>query len=468
MNSNLTNSTLQQDIHNAFKKWHDSDAEESPLGYLQLYQEAKREGSVRQATNNILYEALEILALAHKREAELLRRRFLDGVVMHAVANLLNIGESTAYRMQRDALQKLTLILQDRETRARGAYRSKLEKRLNLPPEAALFGVSEHFNVLRKVLISSTSLCLLCLEGLGGLGKTSMAGQLIRHPDINNRFFDVAWVSAKQQEFRPGHGLDQPQTPALTNEVLIDTLLTQLDSAHTLAKPFPEKQAYLSECLKQNPYLVVIDNLETVVDYQALLPMLRVLSNPSKFLLTSRHSMMAYPDVFCRSLAELDPEAVLEFIRFEASQRGLSLLTQASNDELKHIYDIVGGNPLALKLVIGQISVLPLSQVLSNFKAVRGRSINELFTFIYWEAWKVLDETSQEVLLSMPLAQDGTIAQLKKLTGLTIDQLGDALQHLAKLSLVQVEGDLEDRRYTIHRLTETFLLQETIQWHVPA
>jgi hypothetical protein len=126
----------------------------------------------------------------------------------------------------------------------------------------------------------------------------------------------------------------------------------------------------------------VIDNLETVTDYQALLPTLRELANPSKFLLTSRHSLRAHPDVFCLNLEELNQADTIRLIRYEAKVRGLSMLLNADDTQLQRIYEVVGGNPLALKLVIGQIAVLSLSQVLENLKQAQGKEIDALYTYI--------------------------------------------------------------------------------------
>jgi len=39
----------------------------------------------------------------------------------------------------------------------------------------------------------------------------------------------------------------------------------------------------------------VVDNLETAADYRALIPDLQSLVNPTKILLTSRHSLHDYP-----------------------------------------------------------------------------------------------------------------------------------------------------------------------------
>ncbi|MBV7338386.1 hypothetical protein KFU94_61200 [Chloroflexi bacterium TSY] len=42
-------------------------------------------------------------------------------------------------------------------------------------------------------------------------------------------------------------------------------------------------------------------------------------------------------------------------LRYEAESRGMDALVGATHDQLQTIYDTVGGNPLALKLVLGQI-----------------------------------------------------------------------------------------------------------------
>ena len=95
---------------------------------------------------------------------------------------------------------------------------------------------------------------------------------------------------------------------------LIDNLLEQLAPAVPLVLSTQEKQLILSELLNQRPYLLVIDNLETVVDYQTLLPHLRQWVNPSKFLLTSRRSLHGQSDVFCLSLNELSQADTLDLV----------------------------------------------------------------------------------------------------------------------------------------------------------
>jgi hypothetical protein len=125
----------------------------------------------------------------------------------------------------------------------------------------------------------------------------------------------------------------------------------------------------------------------------------------------------------------------------------------------------VGGNPLALKLVVGQLGVLPLAQVLDNLKAAQGPRNDQFFTYIYWQAWNSLDEVARRALLAMPLlAQGGTFDHLRVVSELAPADLMPALTELVKRSLVEVRGTLAEPRYSIHRLTETFLLTEVIKW----
>ncbi len=344
-----------------------------------------------------------------------------------------------------------------------GASQSNFS-RLRLPPERRLFGIGQKQQQLHRLLEEEGAPWLIAIDGIGGIGKTSLAGALVREIMSTGRFYDLIWVSAKQEELLPGADIRFIEQPVLDTTTLTDALLEQLGNNIPLARSAEEKLAILTALLKKHPTLIVIDNLETIADYQALLPLLRRLANPGKILLTSRYSLRACADVFCLGLTELDRGNTLAFLRYEAKIRGIPALLKASPSQLENIYQIVGGNPLALKLVAGQLSVLPLSQVLVNLIQARGKRTEALYTYIYWQVWHTLNAVGQKVLLVMPLAQDGPFAQLLALTELEEDVLNDALENLTRFSLVEANGSLEERRYRIHRLTETFLLTEVIKW----
>lgn len=339
---------------------------------------------------------------------------------------------------------------------------------VTLLPEQRLFGIKQDQQQLRSVLEQVGPPWLVALDGIGGIGKTSLAGALVRELMPTGRFHALAWVSAKQEEFLPFSATKSTHRLALDTATLTDALLAQLGDSLLMTRSPAEKQASLAALLKQQPYLVVIDNLETVADYETLLPTLYRWANPTKFLITSRHALLAYDDVYCFSLRELGRADALDLLNYEARIRGATALTRASPAQLSSIYDVTGGNPLALKLVVGQTRVLPLAQVLENLRQAQGKTVEDLYSYIYWQAWNALHEAGRKVLLVMPLAQGGTLAQVAALSELDPADLAQALEHLAMLSLLEITDDLEQPRYRIHRLTESFLLNEVVKWQALA
>jgi hypothetical protein len=210
----------------------------------------------------------------------------------------------------------------------------------------------------------------------------------------------------------------------------------------------------------------VVDNLETLRDVRGVLPLLRQFVAPSKFLLASRWSLQGESDVYRFVVPELSQADALELIRLEARLRNLAHVSAAADRDLLPIYQAVGGNPLALKLVVGQLNLLSLPQVVAGSSGAQGPKADQLYNYIYWRAWEQLDEDARELLALMPLwAYEGAdLATIEQAGDLRGTRLIEALERLVNLSLVNVSGDLRARRYSIHRLTETFVLREVLQW----
>jgi hypothetical protein len=461
---------LEHDVHEALKLWRSSDTTDSPLSHLRLFRYAyiKSTGNVRQATNEILLKAIEALAVDHAKHATLLRKRFLDGMVMYAVANSLNMAESTAFRMQKEALKHLALILYNQEIHARQEHQQHLHRRLEPPTYTLLVGIEGHLDHLLDLLTSVTPPWLISIAGLGGIGKTSLADALSRQLIDTDLFDDFAWISARQQVLNLGGGLKSVDMPALTIDDLVAKLAAQLLPDLSRSTVFSTQKALdaLRTKLKQGPHVIVIDNLETVADVENLLPILRDLVQPTRFLLTSRKSLHYESGVYHFALPELTESDALRLIRHEAQLHNLPYLNQASDESLRRIYETVGGNPLALRLVVGQTHIHALDQVLTDLQAARGQKAEMLYHFIYRQAWDRLDTVTRQVFLCMPLVtqQGGDLDHLGYLTGLEPTVLRDTLEHLVTLNLVDSQGNLTERRYTIHNLTRTFLQEQVAKW----
>ncbi|MEM7034187.1 MAG: NB-ARC domain-containing protein [Chloroflexota bacterium] len=347
-----------------------------------------------------------------------------------------------------------------------GSARGGLLWRSRLDPIGGqtLFGIDDIRQQLIDVAQQPDRPWIIAIDGLGGIGKTTIANEVAHHFVEGETFFNIGWVSAKQEEFLTETGLNDTGNPALSEASMTHLLLEQLMENPNLAASDDEKRLTLTHLLKEKPHLIFVDNLETMADQDALIPTLRHLVGPSKFVLTSRISLKAHSDVFCLSLSELTPTDSIRFLRHESTARGIAGLENASDEQLERIYEVVGGNPLALKLIIGQITYLPLGQVLENLIQAKGKQVDQFYTYLYWQAWNRLSEMERMLFLSMPLVPNATFSQLSLASELEFDDVQASLAKLISLSLILVAGDLEEPRYRLHRLTETFLMNEVLKW----
>lgn len=458
---------VEEDVHQALRMWHRDGSEGTPIGYLSLVHNLRRQGvSIGKATNQVLFDGLEALQLEVPNEAELLRQHFIDGQKMREIANQLNVGETMVFQIQKRAIKHLAQMLDKLEEQAIAHRKEELDKRLEPPTYYNLIGVEDHLKSLSEVLASSKAPCILSISGIGGIGKTSLADALLRRLICQSLFEDFGWVSAKQQQLNLGGGIRSLQRAALTVETLIEELVEQL-LGFTPAQ-LSGKQAFelLRSHLKEKPYLIVIDNLETMFDIESLLPTLRRLANPSKFLLTSRESLFEEPNLYHFLMPPLNESKTLQLIRQEAKERNLPHLVEASDEHLIAIHHTVGGNPLAVRLVVGQTHIHDLSVILEDLKQARGERVESLYHHIYRRAWDNLDDLTRRLFLAMPLvtAQGGLLSHIAHITGLEPANVRNCLNFLVTLNLVDVRRDVAKSRYSIHNLTRTFLHQEVVKW----
>ncbi|MCB0084313.1 MAG: hypothetical protein KDE47_25410, partial [Caldilineaceae bacterium] len=210
----------------------------------------------------------------------------------------------------------------------------------------------------------------------------------------------------------------------------------------------------------------VIDNLETVHDVESLLPLLQDFANPTRFILTSRYNLYSEPNIYHFAVSELSREDTRTLVRHKAELSNLPVLATAADAELACIYDTVGGNPLAIRLVVGQVHVHSLHHIVRNLRQVKGESTENLYAYIYRQAWESLDELGKRILLAMPLAPPAgdDLEFIAAMSEIDIDELARGLNQLVARNLVDARGGLNQRRYSIHGLTRTFLHQQVLGW----
>jgi len=384
----------------------------------------------------------------------------------------LDIGHTQYYRDRSAGLSKIAAHLWNLQTQLRPPTPTKdateINWRAHLPPPTytRLFGIEALLAQALELLATPDRQRFIVLDGLGGMGKTALARELALTAMEAGLFTDLTWETAQRQIF--GWAEVQLSTaPALTVDALLNSIARQTGNAQLTAWPSTKKREALHALLHAQPYLVVVDNLETAADYRALAEELWALTGPSKVLITSRYSLTAYEHATSIHLRALPPAAATAFVRYYAQERGDTALHATDEESLARIYQATGGNPLALKLVVGQAALRPLPQVLVDIEQARGNATH-FYRFIYWAAWELLSPTARQLLLSLPLlaVTGGPWEALVAIGGLDERQTAASVSELAQLSLLEIGGDAHQRNYSIHPLTRQFILSELVQ-HAP-
>ncbi|MCP4427324.1 MAG: hypothetical protein GY803_22785 [Chloroflexi bacterium] len=461
-----------ENVIEALRLWHGGEGSQWSLTRLrlgrQIRQQADSFGSLAETGPAARNRAILSLGLNELRKTspeaeELLRARYEHKRDVIRVANSLNITESSVYYRQRQAVNQLADILIELETQASSVWRERMAARLDMQSYDKLIGVKEPRTALAQALIDENERFIVALDGLGGIGKTSLADQVTRDLIKTTRFDEIAWITAKQTHLSTlGRLQIESGRPILTFPMIMDELVVQFDLPGNENDSQLQRHRTVQRTLRERACLVVLDNLETVADHHNILPELRKWERPSKFLLTSRVRLLDVPGVFSLSLRELTAESTFALIRSEAKRTGFTALAKADDDDLQPIYDAVGGNPLALKLIAGQLRFHSLAYVLERF--TQSAPVDKeagIFDYIYREIWESLQPKSKMTLLALTQAgKTGfNLEHLAKVADLLPDTVSRSLEKLILLSLVDLTGNLLDRRYRLHRLTEVFLLK---------
>lgn len=461
---------LREDIFEVLKRWQDATIVPATLLQLHLVHRWRRPAGATHypVIVEIIGDSLDLLAQQEQRLAHLLRFRYLEGASVIEACNAFNVAESTLYALQKEAVDRLTQIVWEREYQLRNEARTLISQRLEAPTYVQLIGVDRYVDELLTVLTQPGPPWIVAVEGIGGIGKSALADTLLRHCIGYSDFRDFAWVTARQASLGMDGALRPLIQPITTVEQTIAALVAQLTDADPLytALAYPKKLVYLESKLKQAPYLIAIDNLETLEDLKEWLPLLRRLINPTKFILTSRRRLHEEAGIYHFAVPELSADDALTLLRQEAAVSNLALLAKADDHTLQPIFDTVGGNPLALRLVVGQLHFHEIDQVLADLTLARGKKAEALYRYIYQSAWQHLDEAARQVWLLLPLLSEpeATLTNLVAFSELPIAVVREAVEQLVLQNLVICHGTLQERHYSLHSLTRTFLHEQVAQW----
>lgn len=306
---------------------------------------------------------------------------------------------------------------------------------------------------------------VVAITGLGGIGKTAVACQVVRQVQQQDRFDAIVWTSAKSEHFAHGAVVESGRADFGFDD-LLSRIGRQCGRLDIPQMPAAQRREAVSELLQGQRVLVVIDNLETMQEGAQMVDALYRMLGRSKLLLTSRHHI-EHERVFAFPLRRLPEQEAMTFVREEGRARNVEAINQAGDRQVATIAQATGGAPLAMKLVVGQMALEPMHAVLSALQRPTAAGQDYTFyRFLYWRSWQLLTEAARLLWVEVSVfptsegfnSSEGVEPEdVEAITSFPSEALWPTMAELVKLSLVDKLGRAQEERFVLHPLSRYFI-----------
>jgi tetratricopeptide (TPR) repeat protein len=335
--------------------------------------------------------------------------------------------------MEREAILRYTKQIESLTSSTR--EREKTLVLANLPRRPFFVGREDEINAIFESLNPNSRTFIIGIEGIGGVGKSSLAIE-VAHRCVEKELFEsVIWISSKESMLTL-HGIEPviPEAKSLS-EILI-TIGASLGNPTigNLSIQDQIKRAY--NLLARNTTLLVLDNFESLskTEQHDILDFLRRSPITLKVIVTSRERVTEGQIIRLQGLSFEESNALLTW---DAQQKNIQL-TQHQN---KYLVDLTGGLPLALLWVQGQIAVLGYSvtQVLDKLSMDADIPILQ---YCFNHSWNMLRHNNEKKLLFILALQPDSVSReaMKEIAGIGDDDIFEsAISDLLQLTLIEHE-----------------------------
>ncbi|MCX6910078.1 MAG: NB-ARC domain-containing protein [Verrucomicrobia bacterium] len=299
---------------------------------------------------------------------------------------------------------------------------------------------------LQESLLAEEKDRIVTLSGRGGIGKTSLALQVLHKVSLERRYEVICWFSARDIDLL----VDGPQQ--VTPDVLTDTDIAKsfvnlVEPCNRREKGFNAKsffEAHLSrnEANSLGPILFVFDNFETVRNPPTLFMWLhQFVRHPNKILITARHK--EFTGDFEIRVDGMTEDECRALIGATAAKLGIEdLLTETY---ILRLIDESDGHPYVIKVLLGEVAKARKLVDVPRILATQDRILHALFE----RTFSALTPAAQRVFLTlcnwhsaMPVI--ALQAVLLRPANERMDVIG-AVDELRKSSLVEIFQSVGDK-----------------------
>lgn len=208
---------------------------------------------------------------------------------------------------------------------------------------------------IHKLLLPTSNCDVLTIEGIGGVGKSSLALEVAYYYLQNytllpktELFEAIIWVSAKENVLTAQGIAKRTRTLRNLQDVFMAAGITLQREDILRANP-DEKYEIFRNAITRQRTLLIIDNLEAAPERIEIMQFLRETPSPTKVIVTLRETLDAPSTIRLREMPRKD---ALNLIAQCCEEQAITI----SENEMLKLTDYVSGLPLAIVWSVAQIA----------------------------------------------------------------------------------------------------------------
>ena len=275
---------------------------------------------------------------------------------------------------------------------------------------------------------------IISIDGIGGVGKSTLALEIAINCFEQRLFDSVLWFSAKREKLAISQiTTTDPEFENLND--LLEKIAYEVKISNYDLFADENKINMILDLLKKNSILLILDNLETIKFTDDFINFLASFEGKSKILITSRKRIGQIERII--NLTPFSYEDTKEFIIEEAEER--SLYSSVIKEEMfKELYSITNGIPLAIKMLMGWlVEGIPLTKLKEKINT----SDKGILKFLFEETFLTqLAEKSKLLLVILSiLPNDISDRELAACVDFDSEELEELISALINYSLISKE-----------------------------
>jgi tetratricopeptide (TPR) repeat protein len=351
--------------------------------------------------------------------------------------------------MERDAITRYTRQIENLTSVHK--EREKSNVLANLPRRPYFVGREEEIKAVMRSLKPNSRTFIIGIEGIGGVGKSTLAIEASHRCVENELFESIIWISAKESILTL-HGIEPIIPEAKTLSDILITIGKSLGNPTIGNLSIQDQVRRVYNLLARQTTLLLLDNFESLSksEQHDILDFLRRSPITLKVIVTSRERVTEGQIIRLQGLSFEESNTLLEW---DAQQKNI----QFTKEQHKHLVNLTGGLPLALLWVQGQIAVLGYSvtQVLDKLSL---DSDIPILQYCFNHSWNLLRHQNEKKLLFILALQPEAVSRnaLEEISGIDdVDGFDTAISDLIQFTLIEHEPDRD--YFSILPLTRRFI-----------